>query len=340
MASHLRLRPWPWFVVIAALMEPYGCGGDGAAGDGTTSTASDEAASASSAGTSASTAATAATGTASSGAATSGADLPPAATCMATPLAEDPTLRIGIDEILPGEIYVVYSGKERNGALENVSNIYLFRGQDEGATVPLWVFGAGYGDPGGDWAYLNDGSTSSRSAMADVADVDHVVRACMGLDPSLVEVRFLAPHFHLDHLNQEFFTALEAFGYDVATIFVHVLDTHGATCGTTSVPCCGEPCSKETFGAPYDPPWNPETLARFTFVGAEDGMCLDPVMDFETPLAGTVRVLHDRGSHTPGSLILESDVLGVRIWGAAVDQSCSPQTPLHGWKIHGIVDPP
>jgi hypothetical protein len=160
------------------------------------------------------------------------------------------------------------------------------------------LFGAGFGDPAGDLAAYNEGQADAlRDAAADAGDVDSIITTCLGLDSESVQIRFIVPQANVEHLNQELFTALFALGYDPTRtyILVHPDDLDAATCGTgaDALPCCGDSACNSgdaRFGAPYDSPWDAETLARVEPLASGDD-CNAPVLTFDTPGLGPWRVV-------------------------------------------------
>lgn len=78
---------------------------------------------------------------------------PAAASLVAQPCNDHPArensnpnlFRTGTDVILPGQVYVVYSGlKTDSSSLRAIVNIYVIRGANE-----VLIYGSGYGDPDG-----------------------------------------------------------------------------------------------------------------------------------------------------------------------------------------------
>lgn len=249
-------------------------------------------------------------------------------------------LRLGVDTIVPRQVYVVYSGLNENGKLTNTSNIYVIRG----AGAAVWIFGAGYGDQNGDvQIYRGLGIDCARNAIADAREVDSLITAAFELQRTEVQINFIAPHFHLDHINQEFFTALfDSLKYSLtdANIFVHVNDSTGAGCNAR---CCGvAPCNQrnEYFGAPYQPAWNVKTVARMQFVGTPRDTCNQSVMFFDSP-TGAWLVKKDlnlsEGGHTSGTVHLDNLHLGYRLSGTDT-RGCALPAGLTRLPSHGNLE--
>lgn len=257
----------------------------------------------------------------------------------ASNVAGQPLKATAADAILPGELYAVYSaiGNPLDGAVDNNSVIYVLSGTGS----DVLIFGMGYGNPGGDATYYRGAEVDALAdAAADVAVVDRVVTSCMGRTRD-ASVTLVVPHMHLDHVNQEFVSALEALGYGVERTLVHTLDENGATCGTgtSAVPCCGAPTcnpSAPAWGTPYDPPWTSETLASFETIGTSGDACADELEVFQST-SGEAWSLHSaRANHTPGSLNLVGPTAGLFVMGAA-DTACQPPPGASVLRIHGNV---
>lgn len=191
-----------------------------------------------------------------------------------------PPYEVGIDYIPLSTdgtvgIHVVYSGKDNgNGTGTSLnSNIYLFEQTDGG----LLIFGGGYGDPNGPYTALND-------ADFDVANIDAVVRQCLGKHPATTPVDFVWPHWHGDHGNDEFIHSLEDAGYDIRSIGFHE----------------GDSSFIYGFG------WNPGDTSKF--VEFPDGGCNVPIATYDTTV-GPVW-FSARSGHTAGSIDLVIDVRG------------------------------
>lgn len=191
-----------------------------------------------------------------------------------------PPYEVGIDFIPLATddsigFHVVYSGKDNgNGTGTSLNaSIYLFEEKGGG----LLIFGGGYGDPNGPYTALN-------SAAFDVANVDAVVRQCLGKSPANTPIDFVWPHWHGDHGNDEFIHALEDAGYPVRSISFHEDDASYI----------------------YGFGWYANDLAKF--IELPDGSCNTPIASIETT-AGHVWFTA-RSGHTAGAIDLVIDVLG------------------------------
>ena len=191
-----------------------------------------------------------------------------------------PPYEVGIDFIPLATddsigFHVIYSGKDNGNGTGTSLNaaIYVLEELNGG----LLIFGGGYGDPNGPYTALN-------SAAFDVANVDAVVRQCLGKLPSNSPVDFVWPHWHGDHGNDEFIHELEAAGYAVRSINFHEDD------------------SSYIYGFG----WNAVDLAKF--IELPDGNCNTPIASVETTVGHVWFTA--RSGHTAGSIDMVIDVRG------------------------------
>lgn len=265
----------------------------------------------------------------------------PAEPCSAVlPRRASEARHVEIDEVVRDQLYLVYStNRSRTADPSGVVNIWVARL----AGRAILVFGSGFGDPMGDHEGYNaasPGEAPARSAAYDAERVRHVAASCLDLDPALapVDVTFVVPHAHLDHVNQEFLHELDLRGLGPREILVHSRDREQATCG---LPCCGRAplgsprCDRPDdpdFGAPYDPPWEPDWLARFRTIGSSaDVRCTTVVQTFATEGLGTLEVLYN-GLHTPGTVDLRIGAPGdvvVVAGGAFTSSVCNGGVGAH-----------
>jgi hypothetical protein len=214
------------------------------------------------------------------------------------------------------------------------SNVYVLQGDVEGGKRIVWVFGAGYGDPGGDVLFYRVHYDAMRGSGADASEVASVIETRFGLQPAGVALRFITPHAHLDHLNAEFFRELEERGYPLDRGYIHTRDRLDFE--TCDEPCCDAAhCTAEhpLAGVPYDPVLSADLMSRFTELVNDDACSADFVDTFTTPTfafttpSGTWKVRKVGGSHTPGSVNLDrfddEGALTLRIFGS-MDRSCTP----------------
>lgn len=247
-----------------------------------------------------------------------------------------------LQTIVAGDLDVVYSElvHTSNGSFSQTSNIYVLRGASSGSGTLVWIFGSGYGDPLGDvYEYRQHKVDASHFASFDVDHVDEAITGDFGLARGEVKIRFITPHGHLDHVNQEFFTALHDLGYTIDRIFVHAADLELATCNLG--PCCNSPTAcdpdNELFGSPYDPPWTNATLALVRTIGAAGDGCSTLVKSFATAGLGQAQVICDP-MHTPGTVDLLLPDVDIFIRGANRSHSCFTDTQLEndGWTVFYI----
>ena len=199
--------------------------------------------------------------------------------------------RLGYEEIVPGKFYVIYSGiskpnQQNNLSVFETSNIYLIKGKvanPKTDRLPVWMFGAGYGNSGAtsDVAFYraNLAADATRNADVDACYINAIIRDNFGWrNPARIDIRFITPHFHLDHVNQEIFSALWLKQYPVASakLYVHAGDA-GHIDLTCTTACCmtaqqisnGE-CrsSQPNWGQAYSDHWEANLLANKIVLGS------------------------------------------------------------------------
>ena len=202
--------------------------------------------------------------------------------------------------------YVVYSARTTNGTTMN-NNVGMFVFEIDGGELVL--FGAGYGDT---FAALN-------SAHFDAANMDAMLRNCMGRVPESTPIRFVSPHWHGDHINVEFIHELQALGWPIVDIVFHEDD------------------------APfiynyYNWTWEDET--KFTLLS--DGACSEEIASYSSPLGKLWFTA--RSGHAPGAIDAVIDVRGntqdrFAILGSAPGGACNSLPPgtRNFIKGHGNV---
>jgi glyoxylase-like metal-dependent hydrolase (beta-lactamase superfamily II) len=207
--------------------------------------------------------------------------------------------------------HVIYSAKCGTGGSTVVNNSSIF-------VLPLLgnevlIFGGGYGNAPGTGGALND-------AAYDVANVDAVLRDCLGLVPTNTVLRLVAPHGHGDHVSSAFLHELESAGYTVRDITFHEGDAAAIQRMTG---------------------WLSADRARFVAL-AGGGPCGAELQNFSSTLGKIWFV--ERAGHTPGSIDLVIDVAGnpndrVLVLGSAPGGNC--RTPPPGTRTtiqaHGNV---
>ncbi len=215
------------------------------------------------------------------------------------------------EPIVKDQVYAVHSLRYDDYTLDWTVSIFLFKGTND----TVWVFGMGFGGTADINFYYNNGKTyTSSGANNDAHQVGNIVENNFGISKTDAKLQFVVPHFHLDHVNQEFITALSAQNFDLdnSRIFVHTNDYTGSTCGK---PCCGQPCNEtsEYLWAPYNQAWTAETLQKFEVIGKPDDQCDDYLMSFDTSY-GMWKILKARG-HTSGAVNLSNEALKLTILG-------------------------
>ena len=200
--------------------------------------------------------------------------------------------------------YVIYSLRSADdgtapcspgpkGSPENSSCIYVLPLEPTDAEPPIQgalVFGAGYGD----WCLATHG------AACDAQQLDHVLRTELGFAPETTDLRFLAPHGHLDHINPAFLEAVAGLGYRWQEIALHAADLRLDYRAGPSVD---------------DMPWSADLRKRFVLL-EEAGDWPPPYRPLRSSL-GELRLEH-RPGHTPGSLdlILETPTQTIALRGS------------------------
>ena len=250
-------------------------------------------------------------------------------------------LYTGSDPILQGKLHVVYSGMNLVSNLSMISNIFVLKGVQD----TVWIFGSGLGDaevigfPADtcDIRFYQSKRTGSftnfptNSALYDAQIVDTVIVQEMGINRTDAVIQFLVPHLHADHVNQEFFTALDSIGYQMSTlkIYVDIEDSMGTVCNE---PCCGVGTCDESnpyFAAPYDIPWSPFCLNRIKAIGSIGDTCNIPFWSFNSDMGEwkvTGCVDTSMGGHTQGTINLDNHSHKLRLLGSNLNKyaQCDP----------------
>ncbi len=261
---------------------------------------------------------------------------------------ELPQLNDGTETVESGAVYVVHSMIYVEDDPWTTSNIYVIKGTGD----TIWVYGSGYGDfvdvcidCNDNNYYLGKKFHGTGPATEDVKAVDSIITNIFGLQRDSVLLQFIVPHYHNDHINNEFIDAFHsAFAYPLRSdekIWIHINDAYGAICNE---PCCGtEPCpdkKNKYYGVPYLPSWEKKYTDLFTNMGEADDPCNKIIKTF-TSVSGnwhiTKALAVADGGHTDGTVNLENEKLQLRIAGTKSKKQC----PLpEGWRmisVHGNV---
>ena len=244
---------------------------------------------------------------------------------------------LGIDTLVCGSLYVVYSGQtyvSNPTIIKNTSNIFVIKGLAD----TVWIFNMGYGDPMRDDTLWSPLYTAYRNTMADAREVDSVITDYLGMNPATVNLQFIVPHFHFDHVNNELPACLfDSLGYsrNGSRIIIHNNDYYRTTCNQ---PCCGTtPCNgvgTYLAGGPYSSPWSAANSSLFTSIGSgSDIPCTTQVMSFQSAM-GTWNVFLQDTSHTAGTLLLENNMYQIRLEGAGAPNANCPLNA--GWYEVGV----
>ncbi len=255
----------------------------------------------------------------------------------------------GLEEIVPDALYVMHSMIYAKGEPWTTSNIFILRGT--GDTV--WIFGSGYGDFNAPCEeacndnnfYLGEEFSGTGPVSEDVKPVDSVITHLFNLNRDSVILQFIVPHYHNDHINEEFIDAFySTFNYPLKSdekIWIHINDSIGALCDE---PCCGtQPCpdkKNKYYGVPYMPHWKPEYKAMFTTMGSAQDVCNTNIKTLSSPL-GTWHVakavsVADQG-HTDGTINLQNAQLKLEISGTKSKTQCGLPAGWTRISVHGNV---
>ena len=256
----------------------------------------------------------------------------------------------GTETLIDGHVYVTHSMIIGKKGPWTTSNIYVLNGL--GDTV--WIYGSGYGDfeaactddCNDNNFYLGEHFNGTGPASADVREVDSVITQIFKRNRDSVLLQFIVPHYHNDHINNEFIDAFHtAYGYPLRSdekIWVHINDRYGATCNE---PCCGtEPCpdkkNNKYFGVPYMPAWKPEYVALFTTIGAENDPCDTPLKTFTTTSGNwviTKAMAVADGGHTDGNVNLKNAEKKIIIAGTKSKIQCPYPEDWRFVSVHGNI---
>lgn len=247
------------------------------------------------------------------------------------------TFTTGTESILEGSLFVVHSLSLYNNTPNMTSNIFVIKGTSD----TVWIYNGGYGNGGAncdeacnDYTYYKGvGFSTATNATEDVKQVDSIIQKIFLMQKDSVILQFIVPHFHADHINNEFIDAFyTTFQYPLKIsdkIFVHINDSLGSVCNQ---PCCGTvPCgtNKENryYASPYQPAWKAEYLQMFDALGSGNEACNSILKTF-TSACGNWHITKGMnvsdGGHTDGTINLQNESLHLRIAGT----NNKPQCPL------------
>ncbi len=257
---------------------------------------------------------------------------PSVSTCRAVPIPNSTVRGVSsehISEIKPGLLYVVYawlnqrqsSSQTWDSQPNETVNTYIIKGNNVNGKTEVWVTGGGYGDAGGPVYDIRRGLSESMTPTSEfVGYVNEVIQGCLGLSPQNVALRFIATHYHYDHVNPEFFDEIfyGGYGYDINYLksYIHEAD-HSSLLGYAW------PASM--------PEWDTKAYDSFESIGGKNDSCGEQVWSFSTAV-GTWNVLANPG-HTAGTINLMNNSLGYLITGAPFF-GCSPTSAETYFHIH------
>ena len=228
---------------------------------------------------------------------------------------------LGIEQIIQNEMYISYSGMDQNGngLQDETANTYIIKGKTIDGITKVHLFGTGYGDPNTGIPDFRPGQDSITPNSVTASDIDFVITSCMQLKKENVEIDFITPHYHIDHINQGFFTELNNLGYELykMSIKIHMDD--------------------------YTPlldmnpegyiPWEAATLAQFEVIGANNN-CAEVAASFETE-HGRWEIYNNPG-HTSGAVYLKNEESQMAITGAPYIDCSTPVVETY-FHIHGNI---
>jgi hypothetical protein len=236
-----------------------------------------------------------------------------------------------------GRFHVAYSAKQ------GVTNCTNCPSQTYNVTMTVFelsclesadvlLFGTGYG-----CRHQNSPTCcvgAQYSPQHDAGLIDEIIRTCLAISGT-VKIDIVVPHSHADHINPETVHALEALGYTIRKIFVHVDDRANLEAINTVNPntnCTGVDWTQGdlnkmvNFGT--DDPQNdcigsPECEQHWNSAG---------VKSFSTTVG---RVwFQERDGHTAGSVDLVLDYGGNEGERYVIYGSTPPNTSLPGINCH------
>lgn len=222
--------------------------------------------------------------------------------------------RVGIDTLVCGQMYVVYSGSSYATNLNNIfstSNIFIIKGIAD----TVWIFGTGYG---GRDTLTSPQYTSTRPALSDALDADSVIRYYFGINPANAKLNYIVPHKHFDHINWEFVTSLfDTIGYSRSNsnIYVH---------------------SNDYFGAYNNCSVLDQTLVQ-SIGASSDVSCTTLLMTF-TSAMGVWEVYKGDINHTTGTINMDNPTYKIRLEGAAATPGCTFPNNWYELGVHKSMD--
>lgn len=228
---------------------------------------------------------------------------------------------LGIEQIIQNEMYISYSGMDQNGdgLQDETANTYIIKGKTIEGITKVHLFGTGYGDPNSGIPAFRPGQDSITPNSVTASDIDLVIRSCMQLKKEKVEIDFITPHYHIDHINQGFFTELNNLGYKLyrMSIKIHMEDY---------TPLLN--MNPEGYI-----PWESATLTQFELIGANNN-CDEIAASFETD-HGRWEVYNNPG-HTNGAVYLKNEESQMAITGAPYMDCLTPVVETY-FHIHGNI---
>ncbi|MFI5173024.1 MAG: hypothetical protein ACHQFW_11570, partial [Chitinophagales bacterium] len=253
----------------------------------------------------------------------------------------------GMEELIAGKLYVMHSMIYEGDEPWTTSNIYIIKGTGDS----VWIYGSGYGDFGepcddacnDNNYYLGKTYRGTGPATEDVRPIDSIITKIFNLNRDSANLQFIVPHYHNDHINEEFIDAFySTFNYPLKPgekVWIHINDSIGALCDE---PCCGtQPCPDKKnvyYGVPYSPHWKKEYKKMFTAMGEAGDTCNALVKSFNSACGNwniTKGVaLNDKG-HTDGTINLQNKDLKLLIAGTKSKTQCDLPPNWQMITVHG-----
>lgn len=241
-------------------------------------------------------------------------------------------LIVGVDSIIHQQAYVVYSGLTKYDSVVATSNIYVIRGRAD----TVWIYGCGYGEGTDVMYYRGPQWGVERGPEADALDVDSIITQLFQMPRDEAILQFIVPHYHLDHINQEFVDEFYSqLNYDISplNIYVHHNDSLPSVCNDA---CCGNnPCSSPTdlhYGAAFYKQWKQDYIHRFTAIGSPFDTTGQVLKTLTAP-HGNWNIRKGTNFHTSGTVNLTNELLRLKIEGSIQD-TLNLYLPYNRLRIH------
>lgn len=223
--------------------------------------------------------------------------------CLATDVRNNTSTNVqeGIQYLsFPGTsniIYFVYS------IAKNPTRSVIIKIIPDLARGIIHVLGNGYGDTGD---IFDNGAMYD--AATDFANVDHVIKECLNLDPADLSFNVYPEHGHADHMNSAAYRAMDSLDYEISAIYYGAADQSAV----------------DSQG------WLPHHEAVLTPLPASS--CGTQLASFPVGVDGQLYLLNNP-PHTPGVVdaVFEPDATGDNVTllkGSGTQRNCSDPNGL------------